>query len=1497
MSTDLPRELLSVAKLLERDEPRVLVAVGAGVSIGATGVSRASWLGLLEHGVEHLVETEVFTRTQGERLRTTLGTAFSPFDLSAALRHAELVEQNLKTPDDAAFARWLQSAFEGFAVSEGRTETLDALRDLEQAGALLLTTNYDSLLSKATGLPPVTWEEHAEFLQVITRQKRGILHVHGHWQRPSSVVLGKSSYDRNAADRDFQDLFKLLWLERSWLYVGFGNGLDDPNLGSLLEWSKRWNKDPLSDYFLAKEDQAIALTNRSGKSSRLVCVGYENHPDLPGVLRALSPAVRCRPFIPLDADFAIFRSQAASPLQNPFASRREYLEGAVPALDIDTEVRARLEKHRWVFVFGLASVGKTTLAVRMALAPDQRDHPTFYLDLASVDADGAEDEAGGALRRISRPGSLLILDNVHHQPELARQLWDQWRQRPGGSRLLLVATRMQRAVVTAPMEDLAFFEYHTTNPAIELRPTASDLGSIVAYLHARVDRPRPVARLVPPPATLQRWHYDYGSAVSAFCIAALNRLAAFERGRWDLPLEAASLWVQQMWLEPLDAENRANVLCLAAFGRQELELEVLNEALPFPGHTDRLLRVGLVAQHDRGQFGQYHRFRLREPGWGALLLAAQAPAVDEEKLLFETAARHPTAALALSARLYRERALERQERLWAYLALNPAGLLELLPENPFSFAPNLAKAARDGQQPALSIRFWAAIEHDPDKLAERQRETPLQFLASFLDTARRQQRSTTALWEAIERDADRVAERAWETPLHFVASFLDTAKRHQRDTTKLWEAIERDADKLAERAWESPLGDLASFLDAAERHHRDTTPLWETIEREPNRFAERAWETPLHFVASFLDSAKRHHRDTAPLWEAMERNADKLAERALETPLGEVASFLETAKRHQRDPTPLWDALERNLDRLVERALEARLDTLGSFLDTAQRHGRNTTTLWRALERGPDKLVERAWATPLDGVASYLSIAKRHGHDTTALWMALEKEPEKLADRARETPLDSLASFLDMAKLHGRDTRPLWEALESAPEKLVERVWETRLDSLASFLDAAKRHGRDPAALWCLLEDAPVRLAERAWETPLDSLSSFLDAAQRHGRDTAPLWSALEREPGRLAERAWETPLDNVVSFFDVAKRHQRDMGGLWEAIERVPETFAERAWETPLGGVALFLETAKQHGRDPAPLIQTLEARPEKLSALALQSPINTLAGFCHYAPDSLVKIALADFQTTHWNRVARTEPLLGATWVAGRCGNIGREDLESALIETLLSRANPQDFPPQSMALANVAWLLEQPAAVSSPFLASFLDALCTRRWLGGQFTFANSGAVAKGLRMLALFQPAAIRHRFQNPSLGIRVRAELSRFTRVAPQEQSRIIQLLGSAALFGLTAKKTWFATVPLATVARLPVDTLGHRAEAENVEDWQFQLWLGLRVVREVTSETLDIPVDAILRTLDLWRCNLTETSTSPRSAAHFVNESMVGWLERCSVERFLSPSMRRTVDM
>jgi hypothetical protein len=638
---ELPNSLKPLAKLLEKEEPKVLVLVGTGVSIGATSLRQASWLGLLKHGVDHLVETEKFTVQWGNELKVNLDSAFSPFDLDKALKFAELVEQNLSTPAQPdAFAKWLKTSFSDFKVQTGRTDTLNAIRDLQQAGALILTTNYDSLLSDATGLLPVTWDEQNEFLKA-SHEKNKILHIHGHWQYPNSIILGKNSYERIVKNEKIQSLLKTLWLDWVWVYVGCGGGIFDPNLGMLLRWGKEWGDSTFDHYILAKDNDIIALESNPDKPVKLISVPYKDHSELPNILRSITPIARCFPFSLIDGKFWLFRDPNSSPL-DPFPSRQEYLDGEVPALGIDDEVSYRLKKYDWAFVLDVASVGKTTLALRIATSVEQRDYPVFYLDFANIDIESASGDVSAALKRLSKQNVLFIFDNAHYQSELVQQLWNQWEEinrRGSKSKLLIVATRAQRHVKMSPAENLIFFEKHKINPTVELRPTEYDLKNILNHIYLRVTKSKhsTPAKLEPSYATLKSWHKDYGNALGAFCLAVLSRLSDLEHGNWELQLTAAADWVKEKWLKKLDAEYIDNLVCLSVFGSQELELNVNEEALPYPQKTQVLMNRGLVAKIDFGKFEKYHTYALREAGWGGLILATQTPSVNEDNILFTCA--------------------------------------------------------------------------------------------------------------------------------------------------------------------------------------------------------------------------------------------------------------------------------------------------------------------------------------------------------------------------------------------------------------------------------------------------------------------------------------------------------------------------------------------------------------------------------------------------------------------------------------------------------------------------------------------------------------------------------------------------------------------------------------------------------------------------------------------------------------------------------------------
>ena len=1277
----------ALKRAMDAEEPRVVVVVGAGVSIGATGAAHASWKGLLEHGLGFLRDRGDFGQQRCDVFLGRLSAAFSPFDPELALELAENIQHSLQHPDPDAFAAWLENAFDAFSAQPGRRATLDALLELQRAGALLLTTNYDSLLSDCTGLRPVTRDDKEAFLRVVNRQDEGILHIHGHWREPASVVLGVRSYDDIVDDPLFQDGFKSLWMQNHWLYVGCGNGLEDPNLGRLLAWGKQWGKGPREHYYLSIEKEADALRGHPGTPANLICVGMADFAGIPPVLHDLSPVVRCAPFARIEADCAHVRPAHSSHVDNPFPSWKEYLDGDVPALQADDLVRERLRTHSWAFVLDVASVGKTTLAMRLATAADQRGRPAFHLDLADVGPDEDDDSwamALMALRRLAKSGTLLIVDNAHHAPALARKLWTQWRESRSGGRLLLIATEAERAVTTDPAQDLGFFRMHPDNPALALRPQPEDLKRILHSILRRFGSHRASASMQDPPAeAVDQWYRDYGHALGAFCIAVLGRRACLQAGDWSLPYAAAAEWVWEKWLRPLNDANRANALCLAAFGAQELEIPVDPAALPHPSKLGQLLNLGLVAKSMRGKHQQFLRYRLREPSWGRLLLASHhAREGDEqdvetftETLLFEAAARHLPAGALISVRWRRVGVLDRPARMWEFLAEKSDHLrVEFTGSNLIQLS-SLLKEAGVLRQKLLQEKVWNALEKSLSALIPLAFATPLADAAHFLSTARQQKRTAICdgLWGAFEADSDRLADSAFATSLEHVAHFLGVARQQGRTVV--------------------------------------CDSLWGALEADPNRLADAAFATALQNVANFLGVA----------W--------------------------------QRGRTVVCDSL------------------------------------WGALEADPNRLADTAFATSLRGLAYFLEIARQH---------------------RRTVICDSL-----------------WGALEAGSNRLANTAFATSLHDLAYFLEIARQHRRTVIcdSLWGALEAGSNRLANTAFETSLHDLAHFLEIARQHGRTTAcdHLWDALEKDLGRLARMLRACTMKYARSFLDVIQSHGRD--GLMQREIRLD-----------------------------------FEVEPS-------------------VEPQTLTYRVIERIPVEHWAEIGQRATLQHAVMISMHCRRVGQHQHAQAIRSIVISRAQAGDFPPDLAGFSQAALLLAFER--SDPRSFKLIDALCTKPWLHWQYHKAKLGVLASGLRLLALHQPAQVVQRFRNAELRLRLGREFSDFSQLVPTEQHQSVQLLGCSVLCGQTVGDSLLRNVVDKVLAVLPEQELPHRESATHVEEWQYQLWLGLRTVVALKKGSLRLAPGLIRQTRDLWRFNLERSATAPLGAEHRVDQQMVAWLDDC----------------
>ena len=262
---------------------------GTGVSLSATGGKRPEmgWKGLLLNGLR-------FARDElgniDDKNFEIYKAMLDEDDMINLISVAEIVEQKLGAPK-GEFRRWLHSVFN--EVNIEKSNILDKLKQFAEMGCLLATTNYDDLLEKITKYKPVTNEDIDEFDEIIKGKTKGILHLHGYWKKPESVVLGWKSYEKVKTDEKAKLIREVLRINKTMIFVGSGSGLEDPNIGNFLKWADETFADSKSRiYVLAHEKGVNEIRNNFPPNKhRIIAVNYgKNYKDLEPFLQSLIPS-------------------------------------------------------------------------------------------------------------------------------------------------------------------------------------------------------------------------------------------------------------------------------------------------------------------------------------------------------------------------------------------------------------------------------------------------------------------------------------------------------------------------------------------------------------------------------------------------------------------------------------------------------------------------------------------------------------------------------------------------------------------------------------------------------------------------------------------------------------------------------------------------------------------------------------------------------------------------------------------------------------------------------------------------------------------------------------------------------------------------------------------------------------------------------------------------------------------------------------------------------
>jgi len=279
-----PDELLEY-ELLHHPE-RVLVIAGTGVALAScSNQPQLSWKGLLRDGLQRCSDLQ----STDAALLSSFGQVLDNPDatVNALIAVAQFVSDELSKPRYGVFSEWLHDAFH--EVTPDQTDLITAICS---CGTRIATTNYDGLIESVTNRKAVSWTDKAGAARFFREWTPSVLHLHGYFRVPESVILGARSYGDVCKDDLMQSALRGTFILGTVVFVGCGAGLDDPNFSSLLDWARHTLKECHHRHFILVCTSELTHWRLRLEGLPIVPIPYgTEHSDLSSFVRQLSARV------------------------------------------------------------------------------------------------------------------------------------------------------------------------------------------------------------------------------------------------------------------------------------------------------------------------------------------------------------------------------------------------------------------------------------------------------------------------------------------------------------------------------------------------------------------------------------------------------------------------------------------------------------------------------------------------------------------------------------------------------------------------------------------------------------------------------------------------------------------------------------------------------------------------------------------------------------------------------------------------------------------------------------------------------------------------------------------------------------------------------------------------------------------------------------------------------------------------------------------------------
>lgn len=257
-----------------------LFVVGAGLTIYSTSNSPcASWVGLLRNGVDRI--KSLISDNSEHPKWDSLYESNVAVGTIGFLNLADTIFDYLSKKNE--FARWLADSIGTLPLTRR-----DLIESLVSLNTHVLSTNYDVLIEKTTGMPTLTVDFAKSVLEAISpSSQKSVVHLHGVYDRPDKVVFSRAQYARHINNQITQVVERAISLSKTLVFIGVGDGVRDPHFEELINWIGTHGTETDSrQYILLTNPEMANFVTPTG----LVAVPYgEGYSQLPEFLRKLQP--------------------------------------------------------------------------------------------------------------------------------------------------------------------------------------------------------------------------------------------------------------------------------------------------------------------------------------------------------------------------------------------------------------------------------------------------------------------------------------------------------------------------------------------------------------------------------------------------------------------------------------------------------------------------------------------------------------------------------------------------------------------------------------------------------------------------------------------------------------------------------------------------------------------------------------------------------------------------------------------------------------------------------------------------------------------------------------------------------------------------------------------------------------------------------------------------------------------------------------------------------